>query len=531
MELGNKSNIFGKIFSSQSDRGNYTSANGYQNYFISYIGVNDEDIYNSEIYNLNREINNRKNICLFKQNILNPDDFDIISYLKNKVSKYNGSVFDLDIDLVKYEDINNRIKRGFDILLRQEEKSFNNDRVKFNFIIKVMSWIRIYINPLVIDYKDAPKVVVYGDIKKHELYFLLILYFAGFDILYINPNGLSEIANIDAKKFNIEITQNKIIDETISFDERVERGEIVERSSIKKAYTVGAQASRKISDELLNDSGFIKPWQLQNRNIKTLLLSSTVDEVDIYWKEPLKLRPGFNFDNEIVTLPVFFTKIDGVYRDLDEYYCLLDKLQIKDFSYFIDYDENIRPLSRPFTREGYNLSFYISNTFKINQKAIIKDGGFSISNLSLKWQETILSKVEETILSDMFIEGLSKDDIVRGLYTVLNMNEKLIYMINSFDYSNVNPKLIIYIEQMKMFTKEIVFLLLVLSKVGFDIVIFTPGGVNCVENIINSQIVDIHRLDVINYNLKYKSNNYNTNTSSNRNGGSWIERIFGKWSD
>ena len=38
-------------------------------------------------------------------------------------------------------------------------------------------------------------------------------------------------------------------------------------------------------------------------------------------------------------------------------------------------------------------------------------------------------------------------------------------------------------------------------------------------------------LDVINYNLKYKSNNYNTNTSSNRNGGSWIERIFGKWSD
>ena len=349
MELGNKSNIFGKIFSSQSDRGNYTSANGYQNYFISYIGVNDEDIYNSEIYNLNREINNRKNICLFKQNILNPDDFDIISYLKNKVSKYNGSIFDLDIDLVKYEDINNRIKRGFDILLRQEEKSFNNDRVKFNFIIKVMSWIRIYINPLVIDYKDAPKVVVYGDIKKHELYFLLILYFAGFDILYINPNGLSEIANIDAKKFNIEINQNKIIDETISFDERVERGEIVERSSIKKAYTVGAQASRKISDELLNDSGFIKPWQLQNRNIKTLLLSSTVDEVDIYWKEPLKLRPGFNFDNEIVTLPVFFTKIDGVYRDLDEYYCLLDKLQIKDFSYFIDYDENIRPLSRPFT--------------------------------------------------------------------------------------------------------------------------------------------------------------------------------------
>ena len=311
MELGNKSNIFSKIFSSQSDRGNYTSAKGYENYFISYIGIDNEDIYNSEIYNLNREIKNKKNICLFKNNILNPDDFDIISYLKSKVSKYNGSVFDLDIDLVRYEEINNRIKRGFDILLKEENQNFNNDRVKFNFIIKVMSWIRIYINPLIIDYKDAPKVVFYGDIKKHELYFLLILYFAGFDILYINPNGLSEFENINIEKFKIELINNKIVQERISFDDRIQKGEIIEKSSIKKAYTVGAQASKKISDELLNDSGFIKPWQLQNRNIKSLLLSSTVDEVDIYWNEPLKLRPGFKFDNELVTLPVFFTKIDG----------------------------------------------------------------------------------------------------------------------------------------------------------------------------------------------------------------------------
>lgn len=530
MELGNKSNIFSKIFSSQSDRGNYTSAKGYENYFISYIGIDNEDIYNSEIYNLNREIKKKKNICLFKSNILNPDDFDIISYLKSKVSKYNGSVFDLDIDLVRYEEINNRIKRGFDILLKEEDKNFNNDRVKFNFIIKVMSWIRIYINPLVIDYKDAPKVVFYGDIKKHELYFLLILYFAGFDILYINPNGLSEFANINLEKFKIELENNQIVNERLSFDDRVQKGEIVEKSSIKKAYTVGAQASRKISDELLNDSGFIKPWQLQNRNIKSLLLSSTVDEVNIYWNEPLKLRPGFKFDDELVTLPVFFTKIDGVYRDLDEYYSLLDKLQIKDFSYFIQYDDNTRALSKPFTREGYNLSFFIGQNGKLNKKAIIKEKSFSISSLSLRWQEIILDKVEESILSDMFIEGLTKDDIVKGLYSVLNMNERFVYLINSFDYADINPKLIIYIEKMNMFTKEIVFLLLVLSKIGFDIIIFTPAGVNCIENIINNQIVDIHRLDVINYNLKYMSNK-NTNNNTNKSVGSFLEKLFGKWSD
>ena len=531
MELGSKSNIFSKIFSSQSDRGNYTSSKGYENYFLAYIGVGDAEVYDLEIYELNREIKRRKNIALFTNNILNPDDFDIISYLKAKTSKYNGSVFDLDIDLVGYEEINNRIKRAFDIFLKEEGDKFNNDRVKFNFIIKVMSWIRIYINPLVIDYNDAPKVVVYGNIKKHELYFLLILYIAGFDILYINPNGLGELQNIDTNKYNIEIENNPIENDIISFEERVKKGEILDKSSIKKAYTVGAQASKQISDELLNDAGFIKPWQLQNRNIKTLLLSSTVDEVDIYWKEPMKLRPGFKFDEEIVTLPVFFTKIDGVYRDLDEYYSLVDKLQIKDFSYFLQFDNNIRPLAKPFVREGYNLSFFVENNGRLNKKAIIKEGNFSISNLSLRWQENILNKIEETILSNMFIEGLNKDDIVKGLYTVLNMNEKFVYLINSFDYANINPKLIIYIEQMRMFTKEIVFLLLTLSKIGFDIVIFTPGGVNCIEKIINSQIVDIHRLDVINYNLKYKSSRQNSYNNSNRNPSSWIEKLFGKWSD
>ena len=78
MELGNKSNIFSKIFSSQSDRGNYTSAKGYENYFISYIGIDNEDIYNSEIYNLNREKKNKKNINLFKNKILKPNKINII---------------------------------------------------------------------------------------------------------------------------------------------------------------------------------------------------------------------------------------------------------------------------------------------------------------------------------------------------------------------------------------------------------------------------------------------------------------------
>ena len=45
---------------------------------------------------------------------------------------------------------------------------------------------------------------------------------------------------------------------------------------------------------------------------------------------------------------------------------------------------------------------------------------------------------------------------------------------------------------------------------------------------ISNQIVDIHRLDVINYNLKYMSNK---NNNTNKSVGSFLEKLFGKWSD
>ncbi|HBF7142459.1 TPA: hypothetical protein KOU96_004206, partial [Clostridioides difficile] len=44
------SKVFEKIFSSQSDRGNYTPSKGYLSYFISYIGLEDEVLYNLEIF-------------------------------------------------------------------------------------------------------------------------------------------------------------------------------------------------------------------------------------------------------------------------------------------------------------------------------------------------------------------------------------------------------------------------------------------------------------------------------------------------
>lgn len=494
--------VFEKIFSSQYDRGNTTLYNECLNYFCSYIGVEEEGLYNLEIFKLKCNFENREDTALFTENIPNPSDFDTINYFKSKLGSCEKGIKDLDISIVKNHSLNDKIKEGLDIVLKQEEKEFSNERVKLNFIIKIMSWISTYIDPLKIDKNDTPKVIFYGDIKKHEIYLLLSLYLAGFDILYLNPNSKSIIEKIDIEKYKIELIENDTAEDIITFEERVVLGEKIDKASVKKAFTVGAEASKRISEELLNDAGFIKPWQLQDRKLKSILLSSTIDEVSIYWKQPLKLRPGFKFDNNIVETPVFLSKINGVYSDSREYFDFIRLLRDVENAFFIEYDGDFRKISKEFTKDAFSLSFAINSNGIIDKKLILDEKIYPISTLSESQQTMILEKIEEVIAGDMFVGGLNREDVIRGLYTVLNMDKRLVHLINSFDYSLINPKLIIYMNESLVIEKELSFLILLLSKVGFDIVILSPAGANCIENVINTQLLDVHRLDKMVYDFK-----------------------------
>ena len=514
------SKVFEKIFSSQIDRENYTITNGYINYFISYIGLENEDLYNLEIFKTKYNIDNRKDIALFSSSLANPSDFDMINYFKNKLSNYKNNLEHMDIKIISNEKINNNIKSAFDKVLKNEEKQFNNERVKENFIIKVMSWITTYIEPLTINKDDAPKIIFYGEIKKHEAYFLAILYLAGFDVLYLNPNSSSNISALNKNLYNIEEVTTENIDDVLSFEERVNLGEKVNKGSIKKAMTIGARASRRISEELLNESGFIKPWQLQDRNIRNILLTSTMEEISIYWNQPLKLRPGFNFDNNHVEVSVFLSKINGVYNDKDEYRNFVKTLKApKEYVKFIDLKDGFEQFAKPFTNTAFSLSFMINSEGIIDKKSILQEKDYSISTLNKQQQTMILEKVEEIIASNVFIDELNKEDRIKGLFTVLNMDKKFVYMINNFDYALINPKLVVYMQEAVIFDKEIVFLLLLLSKIGFDIIILSPGGENCIENVITSKIIDIHRLDKMSY-------QFDLNEKEEEKG--LLKKLFGK---
>ena len=218
----------------------------------------------------------------------------------------------------------------------------------------------------------------------------------------------------------------------------------------------------------------------------------------------MMLQQTINFDDNYVEASVFFSKINGVYNDKYEYRKFVKTLkEPKEYVYFVDIKKGFEKLSKPFTNDAFSLSFILDSKGVIDKKSILQEKNYSISTLSKTQQTMILEKVEEIIVSNVFIDELNREDRIKGLYTALHMDKRFVHMINNFDYALINPKLIIYMEDAMVLDKEIGFLLLLLSKIGFDIIILSPGGDNSIENVISSKVIDIHRLDKMVYQFDF----------------------------
>jgi hypothetical protein len=500
--------ILNRFFSSQIDRGNYTPAIGYLSYFSIYIGGVDEDLYNYEIFKTSKLIKNRKDIILFTNGFSDYNDVESLNHFRSCLNEYENSIEDLDLELISNESMNFKIKKSLDSVLNDISLRFNNNQEKIEFISQLLMCIKEFIGYIKIDKNESPKVLYYGQPKENELLFMLVLFISGFDIMCLSPNKKINVDYLNIDKYKIEVISDDLLENVLSFEERNSLGKTTDEKSIKKTYTVGAKASKKISNELLEDTGFIKPWQLQDRMVKNLLLSTTIDEISIYWNEQVNFRPGFSFNKEIVNIPVFFSKISGVYNDESEYTKLVNNFMASDQTYFIEYEGNDLVFSKDFTKDELSLSYFILGN-ELDKKEIIKNNIYSISMLDVKIQNVILNKIEEIFDGNLFLGGLSDEDKVKGLNAVLNMDSKLVRLLNNFDYSRINPKLVLFIGKNFNLRREVCFLMTVLSKLGFDIVILTPGGENNIENTINRDLIDYHRLDKMEYDAKldnYKDN-------------------------
>ncbi|EKY28835.1 YceG family protein [Clostridium celatum] len=471
-------------------------------YFYRFIGVEDSSKYDDFIKTLESKCEEEKDKCIiFDGSIPLTGELELIQYIFNELASMDVySMAYQDITIFNDFEINLKFLKALDyvIPIACAKENFFNDNVRNNFITKLIVWSYSYVKDIKYDSNINPKCIYYGNIQRHEIYFLIMLYKMGFDVIYINPLKEELWNEIETEGLS-ECVKSMGLLPIETFKEKAKRGKIIECFE-----TITKQIQSDIEEQLFSNTGMYKPWQFRKGYTNSVLLDTILEDIYIYWNEPCKLRSGFKVEGNNVRVPCFFKKIDGMYNDEFEYqklvkYCVSSQnTLVFNKKYF---SEDIK-----FTDDMYSLMFCQLSDGSFDIEEIKKLPIYKFSKYSEDIQNFLLKKFNETISrKDLFVNVLNKEEVLRLLVLVLGINENIVRMIDNFDFTGQIPKIVIYLEDENVLAESMQMLLGYLHTVGIDIVIFNPSGLFNINNVIKETALNNFRLQVMKYDSKYNN--------------------------
>jgi serine protease Do len=164
-------------------------------------------------------------------------------------------------------------------------KSYSTRR---NFAIKFLIWMNIYLKDLFdnnVSINQIPKVIYYGDIKKHEQYFLLFLSKMGCDVLYINPKeDIKELLS-QVKDISVLIKQPNTTQTIIKLPKH---HELKEENELKTKTYNSIEKQTSVMESISNENNTIKS-EVEKSYVELAQLAKSVILINVY-----------NSDKEIV---------------------------------------------------------------------------------------------------------------------------------------------------------------------------------------------------------------------------------------
>ncbi|MBU3158215.1 YceG family protein [Clostridium frigoris] len=488
------------------------------NYFYRFIGIkNSEKDYYENLYRLDKELKKvgpsyirfseglDKDISIRLQNVLNDIWIKVfstevidVSLIINLISD-NGFFPELK-NKVLLRQIKNNLKGLIEYYIKSNEAIHNDDiKVIVNYI---MHWLNTYSKELFenFDYtRTNPKIIFYGDISKAEVFYLILLSTLGCDILYFNPKNSGKFQEIDKfNSFSREIVYN--------FKAEIKPFPSMMEDRIK---TTAFSAKEELDKTLYtDDSGFYRPWQFADYNVEAVTLNTTYEEIYIWIKEKANVREGFNVTGSTVVIPNIFSKICGVHENIDIYWKEINGVITQKFTKFY----NELPIMDVVHLEyGKFDQIYPNNTFsKFNVTEMINSSWWKYKDLRSGLQRDMAEKIKELCLNPIIknVEHEDLRDLQVDIFSVLiNLDKAILELLQSFDYPEEVPKIVIYNnEQNGNLSFEDCIMLSFMDSLGIDIIIYNPSGYNDVENFIDPEQYDIHRLENVSFKLNFKKN-------------------------
>ena len=276
------------------------------------------------------------------------------------------------------------------------------------------------------------------------------------------------------------------------------------------------------------EEGYIK-GSIRDFNCDVVTLDCTEEDINSALNESIIVRPYFESKDNNITVPVFFTCIKGVYKDIGQYLKLVNvcetsrnNILIKNVNELLNEKPimgglfkntkieeilnekiNINKIKETvgsvFNVNEYKYSKYFDRSLnKFNVEKLVESREKALSKYSLDMQRYLLNKLNKYLNGYNFIAQIDDSDKLRLLDYIASLNNELILKISNFEISTVSPKITLFLERDNSLSNLDILLLGYLHSLGMDIIIFTPGGLSNLEAILSKNIFSTIHLDKVN---------------------------------
>ena len=486
------------------------------NAFVRINGAEDKYVYADQLYRLQQDLkNSARHLVIVNDKIPNPTPDEINAIKRENYANVEQLILNISQNITygNNNELQKLMRKAFtDVILEESQKENANINKLSSKAVYLLCWLKRYSQALFSNWKQ-PEIgvfIYFGGCKNdNEALFLKMLTRIPVDVLILCPNLSNKCCLAD----NLLYEENN--------RESLNLEKYPEDSSQVRIGTVAAHAEQEFTEMMCSDSNSLyRTRQFSKAN--SITLQTRYEEIPKYWNEPVNLRQYFRVENGIVDIPVFFSKISGVKDgNLDSYWDTIRSLRTDD-TVLVTKIPYIAP-GTPNRLKGLAAEFYKNG--KLQKEKIKNHPDFPYAILREEMQNHILDKLE-MLINNKLVKGIGENGTE---YTVigwcLNLPEEIVRLIQSFDFTQKNPKLIFVCTTDKLLSLEDSIVTAFLNLLGFDILFFVPTGYQCVEKQFTKKIMEEHQIGEYLYDLKIPDL---TVSPVNWSGKALLAKLFGR---
>ncbi len=487
----------------------------YYNCFCRVSGVEDKYTYLNELYQFHQTLlRDKRRVVIVDDVIPKPEPEEIRNIRRGNYQNIEQMIMDLSSN-IKYtaNELLQRImvKAFVDVMLEVSSVSGMNVNRLTSRAVYLLCRLKRYQTELFSNWKmpDIGCFIYMGGCRdEDEALFLKMLSGLPVDVLILVPDLNRKCCLTDEHLYEVHYTES------------LEVSRFPKESAGVSIGTAAYHAERELDTVMYQDSGLYRNRQYERANV--IGLRTMYEEIAILWDEELKYRPSFDVMDGKVTIPVIYSKICGVKdQDVQEYWRSIktliteDTFVIKKSGFIQNTTPNsIKQFATDFWKEG-----------RLRADKIKANPQYRYSVLREEMQDYMIEKlgvlIRSKIIKGTFING-TEYTIVS---TALNLPKEILRMIQKFDFTKKNPKLIYILTDESSLTLEETIMTSYLNLLGFDIIFFVPTGYQTVEKYLNEIPMEEHQIGDYIYDLNVPDF---ARIASAAHSSSWREKLFGK---